>query len=64
MEETTMKCPFRQDEHGEFNDCYKDKCMAYFDMKNYSLHPEDAESYPCCRKLSVNAPGLYYGGCA
>lgn len=61
--ENTMKCPFRQDEDGEFKPCYKEKCMAYFDMKQYSLHPESAEPYPCCRKLEANGRGFYYGGC-
>lgn len=61
-ENKEIKCPFRQDEHGEFKACYKEKCMAYFDLKPYSLQSDAPES-PCCRKL-VGAGPFYPAGCA
>lgn len=56
----TMKCPFQMDEHGEFKECYREKCIAFFDANTYRLHPEDGKEQPACRKLLMQ-PGFY--GC-
>lgn len=57
----TLKCPFRQKD-GEFCDCYKEKCMAYFNMSVYALHPEKAPETHGCKKLGLNSP--FVNGCA
>lgn len=64
-----MKCPFRQDEHGEFLPCYGQACMAYYEYtptpvtfgQNSTLTTNETP-VPLCRKMLAAAP--YYGGCA
>lgn len=38
MSENTMKCPFWQDERGEFLECYMEKCMAYVEIQNIAFN--------------------------
>lgn len=64
----TMKCPFRQDEHGEFCDCYGQACMAYY---VYTPIPvtvgqgcymvKEQPPMQVCRRMASFAPS--YGGC-
>lgn len=67
-----MKCPFRQDEQGEFLDCYGADCMAYCEYTEYTPAPitlwqndsptTDTKPVPVCRRMLFAAP--YFGGCA
>lgn len=59
MPENTLKCPFRQDDNGEFKECYREKCIAFFDARTYCLHPEDKKEQPACRKLFIQ--NNFYG---
>lgn len=59
----TMKCPFRQNELGEFCDCYKEKCMAYYeDMYVHTaseyLHSPIPRETPAlvCRRMPSLVP--------
>lgn len=64
-----MKCPFRQDEQGEFLDCYGADCMAYYEytpapitLGQTTSLATNTKPIPVCRRMLASAP--YYGGCA
>lgn len=54
MEENTMKCPFRQDEHGEFEECYGKRCMAYYEITtlNSCQAGNSTNSFRMCRRIT------------
>lgn len=63
MEENTMKCPFRQDEHGEFGECYGKRCMAYYEHIpiQYGCATEnETNPVPLCRKMNPLIPPPQY----
>lgn len=65
----TMKCPFRQNEHGEFMPCYGAECMAYLEYDQPALFlsmqcsgDQTPVRLTLCRRMAQPMP--YGGGCA
>lgn len=52
--ENKMKCPFRQDEGGEFGDCYGKRCMAYAEIANLNVCPAESagNALTVCKRIT------------
>lgn len=64
----TMKCPFRQDEQGEFQDCIGKVCMAYCEFETCSYDDyrttggKNTFTARMCKRMPQ--PVTYLAGCA
>lgn len=71
MEEKKF-CPFRKEENGEFAECYKERCMAYYEYEMDVYPPCQSDrvitkqKYTVCRMMAQMPiiPSYPVAGCA